>query len=115
MLKIGGADLPTPAEYQVGVMDIDQASGRAASGMMVRKRIAVKRKIELTWRALTEDQLSALLNLVSPVFFEVQYVDPVTGGTKSGMFYAGDRSCGALKYTNGLIVWKDIKFNLVER
>lgn len=114
MLKINGVDIPTPSEYMVGIMDISNAE-RNASGLMVIDRIATKRKIELNWKYLSKDDLSSLLAAVSDVFFQVTYIDPQTNGTKTGTFYCGDRNTGAIDYRNGVIRWKDIKFNLIER
>jgi len=114
MIKVNGVELPTPSTYIVGIQDISKAQ-RNARGTMIIERIATKRKIELSWTYLSKEQLSIVLNLVSPVFFEVEYIDPQENRRKTGTFYCGDRSVGALDYRNGNIRWKDIKFNLIER
>lgn len=114
LFKVNGVALPTPSDYQVGIMDISKAE-RNAAGTMVIDRIATKRKLELSWKYLSKEDLSKLFKLVSPVFFQVEYIDPVNDVRKTGMFYAGDRSAGALDFINGNIRYKDIKFNLVER
>lgn len=114
MIKINNTELPAPVEYQVGIMDLSKAE-RNANGLMIIERIATKRKIELSWLYLERSELAALLNLVSPVFFMVEYLDPQTNNKKSGTFYVGDRTCGALDYINGKIRWKDLKMNLIER
>ncbi|KRQ86060.1 hypothetical protein ABG79_02192 [Caloramator mitchellensis] len=114
VLKINGADVPAPSSLIVGIMDISKAE-RNAQGTMIIERIATKRKLELSWSYLTKDELSNLLNKVSPVFFEVTYTDPQTGVLRTGTFYCGDRSVGMMDYNNGNIRWKDIKFNLIER
>lgn len=114
MLRIDGVEVPTPSEYLVGIQDLSKAE-RNARGTMIIERIATKRKLELVWKYLSKSELSQLLNLISPVFFEVEYLDPQDNRRKTGTFYSGDRSVGALDYINGQIRWKDIKFNLVER
>lgn len=114
MIKIDGVDLPTPTEYRVGIMDISKAE-RNAAGTMVIDRIATKRKLELNWKYLEKSELSRVLKLVSPVFFNVEYIDPQENRKKTGTFYCGDRKVGALDYRDGQIRWKDIKFNLIER
>lgn len=114
MIKIDGLELPTPSEYRVSIQDLSKAE-RNARGTMIIERIATKRKLELAWKYLNKEQLSQLLNLVAPVFFTVEYIDPQENKKKSGIFYCGDRSVGALDYRNGNIRWKDIKFNLIER
>jgi len=114
MIKIDGVQIPDPSDYQVGIYDLSRAE-RNAAGTIVIDRIATKRKLELMWRYLSNEELSNLLKLVSPVFFEVEYVDPQDNGRRVGVFYCGDRTVGAFRYKNGKIIWKDIKFNLIER
>ena len=116
MLKIAGADMPAPTDYQMGIMDLDGETARTASGLMVRDRIAVKRKIELSWKYLTASELKKVLTAVSPVFVSVTYIDTETGETRTGTFYAGDRSAAAINYSDGKVTgWKDVKFNLIEQ
>lgn len=114
MLKIDGTTIPAPSDYQVGIMDISKAE-RNARGTMIIERIATKRKLELSWNYLDKNKLSQLLKLVSPVFFQVDYIDPQDNMRKAGTFYVGDRHVGALDYRKGNIRYKDIKFNLIER
>lgn len=114
MIQINGISISTPSSYLVGIQDISKAE-RNARGDMIIERIATKRKLELSWNYLSQTDLQQLLQLVSLVFFSVNYPDPQTGTVQTGMFYCGDRSTGALDYQNGKVRWKDIKFNLVER
>lgn len=114
MLKVNGVALPTPSDYIVGIQDLSKAE-RNAKGMMIIERIATKRKLELAWKHLSKTELQQVLTAVSPVFFTVSYLDPQTNAQKTGTFYSGDRTVGALDYVDGQIRWKDIKFNLVEK
>lgn len=114
MIKIDGITIPTPSTYQIGIMDLSKAE-RNAKGDIVIDRIATKRKIELTWRHLKKEELSTLLTRVSPVFFQVEYLDPQTDDVKTGTFYCGDRIAQSIDYIDGKMRYKDIKFNLIER
>lgn len=114
MIKIDENQIPIPSSYQVGIMDLSEG-GRVASGLLMIDRIATKRKLELSWRKLSNDDLSMILNLVAPVFFNVEYIDPQDNSLRTGEFYCGDRTIGTLDYVNGQIRWRDIKFNLIER
>lgn len=69
MIKINGVEIPTPSDYSVGIQDISKAE-RNANGTMIMERIATKRKIELVWKYLSKEDLSKVLNAVSPVFFK---------------------------------------------
>jgi len=115
MIKINGVVLPTPSDLNIGLMDIDKKSGRNAAGFMMRNRIRTVRKLELSWNYLKKEDLSKTLKMVSPTFFQVDYIDPQENSWKNGTFYCGDRHVGALDYRNGNIRYKDVKFNLIER
>ena len=114
LIKINGVELPAPTDFQVGIMDISKAE-RNARGTMIIERIATKRKIELSWKYLSKENLSKVFNLVSPVFFTVTYIDPQDNNIRTETFYCGDRNAGALDFRNGNIRYKDVKFNLIER
>ena len=113
MIKVNGAEILTPSVYVVGIEDIVKAE-RNLKGTMIIDRIATKRKLELSWNFLTQIQLSALLQAVSSVTFQVEYPDPQAGDMKTGIFYAGSKSAGAIDYKDGAVRWKDAKFNLIE-
>lgn len=114
MITVNGVVLPTPSDYSVAIQDLSKGE-RNANGLMIMERIATKRKIELAWKYLSQSELAAVLNAVSPVFFTVTYIDPQAGGNKTGTFYSGDRNVPALDFIDGNIRYKDIKFNLIER
>lgn len=114
MLKINGVVIPTPSDYNVGIQNIVKAE-RNARGKMIIELITVKRKIEMSWKYLTNSDLQKVLNAVSPILFSVEYQDPQSGGIKTGTFYAGDRKAGAMSYIDGVMKWDDIKFNLIEQ
>lgn len=114
LITVGGVTLPTPSEYNVGLMDLSKAE-RNAVGTMIIERIATKRKIELGWAYLTGAQYSQILNAVDPVFFTVTYWDPKQNGNLTGTFYVGDRQAPMMKFNNGVPSWKDVKFSLIER
>lgn len=114
MIKINSVTIPTPSDYTVGIMDISKAE-RNATGEMIIERIATKRKLDLSWKYISQDDLSDLLNKITAVFFTVEYPDPQTGVLKTGTFYVGDRSAAAIDYRSGVMRWKDIKFNFIEK
>lgn len=114
MIKIDGVDIPTPTDLVVGIMDISKAE-RNAAGTMLIDRIATKRKLELSWKFITKEDLSRVFRAVSDVFFQVTYIDPEENAIKTGSFYAGDRKAGALDYRNGNIRYKDVSVSLIER
>lgn len=123
--KVGSSEftaLPTPSKMSVIVQDIDSANTtRTASGRMQRDRVAggknAIRKIELEWSGMNAEKVSAILQGIGDVFFDVEYPDTYTGTTRVGTFYSGDRSAEMYSYNlygNG-ILWKSLKANFIER
>lgn len=113
-LIVNGVTVKAPKTMQVGIQDIDGETGRNANGDMVRDRIATKRKIELEWGQLTQNEMQTLLNAVSPVFFDVSYPDPLSGQTTK-TFYVGDRTTPVYSFANTLKPWSGLKMNFIER
>ena len=106
-------NIPTPSDYQIGIMDISDAK-RNANGDMVKELITTKTKLTLMWRHMKRGDLQKFLVLVGQNLFELEYIDPKTDELTEGTFYSGDRQMGALKYVNGKIVYIDIIANFIE-
>ena len=114
LVTISGVALPTPTDFQVGIMDISKAE-RNANGTMIIERVTTKRKLFLTYSYVTESNAAAILKAIAPTYYTVTYLDPQTKGMKSGSFYCGDRQLGMIDYINGIPRYKDLTFNLIER
>lgn len=115
MLKINGVSVKEPSVFTVEILDIDGETNRNAKGEIIRDRIAVKRKLSLEWNALTQAEISTILNAISNVFFTVTYLD-AKDGVVTKTFYVGDRS--APLYTlnaAGQVIWKGLKCNFIEK
>ena len=113
-LIINGVAVKPPKSFKEGIQDIDGETGRNANGDMVRDRITTKRKLDCEWGMLTQEEMSQLLNSVTPDFFTVSYPDPLHGQTTK-TFYVGDRTAPSYSFTNELKPWSGAKFNLIER
>ena len=114
MISINGVQIATPKTYEVTVSDLDWESNRNAKGELIRDRIAVKRKLNLEWRPLTQTEIQILLNSVSDVFFTVTFPDPELGMITKTM-YVGDRTAPAYQYVNGEVKWQGLKMNFIEK
>jgi len=79
------------------------------------ERIATKKKLEMKYSFVTDSELKTILQALSPAFFNVEYIDPVENGLRTGSFYCGDRNVGYVDYRNGIPRYKDLTFNLIER
>lgn len=114
ILDYGGSHACTVylKSLSVDIQDVDLESGRNTNGVMVRKRVAVKRKLNMTFPPMSSTTLSNILTAVSGVSFDVRYFDPQTNGLKTITAYVGDRSMPIYNATMGR--WTDVGFNLVE-
>jgi hypothetical protein len=116
LISIGGSEIPAPDTYEVTINDLDASANRSGNGTLFRDRIAVKHTINLGWASLTSTELSQILQAVSPVFFEVSYLDPQVNGLNAGTFYVSDRPNSlAMKQSDGTYTWKNVSFSIVER
>ena len=116
LISISGAVMPSPDTYEVTISDLDASANRSSNGTLFRDRIAVKRTINLSWVSLTSEELSQILQAVSPVFFVVSYLDPQLNAPSAGTFYVSDRTQAvAMKQSDGSYKWGNVSFSLVER
>lgn len=114
ILKLNGADAPSPSALRVELFDVGSDEMRSASGRLVTDRLAVKRRLSLRWALLTADELAALLNAVGEMFFAAVYPDPELG-MRTAEFRCESRSAGVLRYVNGEAVWTDVEMLWTER
>lgn len=126
----GGTDLDQYIAvdgYNVAVQDVDYESGRVSSGLMVRNRKAVKRKISVTFRAgLETNEIKAIHDAVKAAKISLTYFDPtqeksaylkrggenVTKYYGTGDFYVGDRTFS--RHSDALGIWSQFNIDFVE-
>jgi len=114
LLKIAGATIAAPTKYEVGIMDINKLE-RNANGDMIGERITTKIKLELAWTMLSGSEMSQLQNLLAPLFFSVEYLDPKYNSMKTITCYAGDRKGGLINFVKGNPTYKDFTVNIIQR
>lgn len=115
MIKINGVVIKTPQSCPIGIDDIGPPPERNARGSALIDRVATKRKLELSWGALSNAECSAILTAVKSVFFTVEYPDPETGAEKLIVCSASDKSAPMLKYTGTTPYWEGLQMILLER
>lgn len=114
MLKVKGVAIAAPKTFSASLNDIDGESNRNANGELLRDRIATKRKLEMEWGPLSQDEISTLLTAVSDVFFEVTFPDPKEGMITKTM-YVGDRTSPMYTFIDGEGKWSSLKMNFIEK
>ena len=119
-----------PAEYSVGLQDVDLEAGRVATGKMERHKKGIKRAITAKTPPLTSAEISTILKAIDPTdtptstsdaeetagglraWFAVCYHDPWVGGPTCKVMYSGDRI--APMYSGVLNVWERLQLDFVE-
>lgn len=90
-------------------------SGRTASGEMVMDLIATKRRVDVTWRMVPDDQLAQFLDAINAnkPFFTVTYPD--VGGQQTMTCYVGDISTSLWYTVSGVRYWQEVRMAFIER
>lgn len=113
MLKVDGVDFPTPTSYIPSLEELSKAE-RNARGRMIKEVIAYKYKLEITWKYLTSEQMTTLINAKMKNYSVVEYID-LTGKKDTAEFYPGTPKANAMEYKNGRVDrWLDISMNFIE-
>ena len=119
ILKVNGVFIQDPSslEFQMYDLDSEDGSGRNQQGMMLRDRVAVKRKLVCKFPPMYENEAKVLLNAVKDMFFTVEYPDPYTGKRETMTAYAGDRTVPlyTYDYKKGMYLCTSVAFNIIER
>lgn len=114
MITIAGVQVANPAEVKVGRFDLTKSS-RTASGKMTMEIIANKRRVDVIWRMLPDDQLKQILDLIAAhkPFFSISYPD--AGGTATMICYAGDINTSLWHTINGVRYWEEVSIPFIEQ
>lgn len=120
VLEINGMNMVPYIAYgglQWQRADVDgEGAGRALSGTMIRDRVAIKIRWDVTCRPLTAEEQAKILSAVEPEFVSVRYIDPVTNTVKTGTFYSNNiPSTYAMKDRFGIERWTGLTFPLIQR
>jgi hypothetical protein len=115
ILTVAGVAFPTPTELTVNIKDITKAD-RNARGDLIAERINTKRTLEVSYKFLSAaDTKTVLSTIQASFFFKVTYTDPETNSPREATFYAGDRAAPMMDVRGGVIRYKDVKFNFIEK
>ena len=114
MLKIAGMTVATPSELKVGRFDISK-SDRVASGKMVMEIIATKRRVDVVWKYIKDDELQTIIDTITAnkPFFTLEYPD--AGGTQTMTCYSGDIMTGLWHTVGNIRYWQDVSIGFIEQ
>ena len=114
MLKIAGVTVKTPNELKVGRFDLTK-SNRTASGKMMMELIATKRRVDVVWKMLPDNDLKLIVDTITAnkPFFSLEYPD--AGGSKTMTCYAGDIVTSLWYTKNGVRYWEEVSIGFIEQ
>lgn len=93
---------------------VSENSGRNASGNTVLDIINTKRKVYVTLRHTTDEEMSKFLTAIKGYVVEVSYRDPVTRALRSMTAYTGTPEPEYYTIQKNLVVYKPLNLNFVE-
>lgn len=119
-LTIDGLDITPYIAFQ-GLKwqrnDVDSSeTGRTLDGVLHRKRVASKVRLDITCRPLLAAEASNVLTAIMPVFVQVTYYDPQLGRTVTKTMYSNNNPASfCLRKPDGKEYWNGITFPLIEK
>lgn len=115
MLKIGTTDLPTPKSVTYTQNKLwSQNTGRLDSGYFVGDLIAIKKKYQVTFPALTPTELATVRAAVNTDFATVQITN-AEGSTDTVSAYFGDVTVESYSWHNGINYAINAAVSIIER
>lgn len=93
-------------------VDADGA-GRSLDGIMHRKQIAIKNKLEITCRPMTSTEVESLRTLLANEWLDVKFTDNAEVTTFKG-YRGANVSTAVLVSHNNKDMWGGLKFSLIE-
>lgn len=121
LLNIGGVDLKTPSTYSCELSEIRGKSITSANGSQYFEVVAIKRKIQISYRILSQNDLSTLMKLIKPSltninsFFVMTYFDAYSNSNLMSTFSVDNMEQSSELMKSGLLYFKDVSFTFLEQ
>lgn len=82
---------------------------------MYKGRVCQKRKVELSWNAISPDVASTILTAFNPEYITVRIFDPMKNAYATFEMYVGDRSAPVKVWTSNSKIYETLSFDIIER
>lgn len=118
VLKIQGKVVACPSVMQWTISSYDNNSSRGLDGTLHRDMVCQKQKLVLEWNCanLSPQEISEILTLTLPAFFEVEFYSPLSASVVKLTMYVSDRETNFYRFFNDGTPQQDsLKFSLIER
>ena len=113
MIKINGAELPSPSDYRVDSETIGEFR-RNANGGMVGDLVARKARVQCGWEMLEDVHFKAILAAVRPHRVEVEFYDAEAGGMRAAEMYANPAAARVAFRRGSGVWWRNVGVSFVE-
>lgn len=121
VLTINGVDMTPYIAYR-GIKwqrsDVDAAGSGMdnLSGILMRKRVRTRRRLDVTCIPLTTAQASLVLTAIMPEYVTVTYTDPQQGREVTKTMYSNNNPASFFRrMPDGTEYWDGITFPLIEK
>lgn len=114
--EIDGVEIPTPSTYEFSIEELSsEQTGRTMDGVMHKDVIAVKDTYSCTWKKLSWQDMSRLLNAIDgKQQFNFTHVDPrIPNQWVTYPFYVGERTGTALNIKDPKRTWTDLSLKFI--
>lgn len=97
--------------------DVDGPNaGRQQNGDLIRDRVAIKTRWDVTCRPLKSDELAKILTAIHPEYVTVRYTDPMTNSIQTGTFYSNNIPASfAMRKPDGTEWWQGVTFPIIQK
>jgi len=96
--------------------DVDGPNtGRGLNGQLIRDRLGIKRRLDVTCKPLTTSEASRILTAIEPEWVTVTFTDPMSGTTVTKTMYSNNIPASIAMIKDGVEYWNGITFPLIEK
>ena len=98
-------------------LDADGSGRDVQTGLMFRKRIGTKLKVDVKLMRISQAVQRQLLADINPVFYQATVIDPATGAAATKTFYTSTVPYGAQRYDRetGAPYYDGTSFSMTEK
>ena len=108
------ANIAPPSSYDWGKEDIsDSKAGRTAGFAMKKMQVAEARTLDLSWRGRSYGEIAATLQAFNHEYAWITYIDALTGGPRSSLFYMSGMKTSSFTATKGG-VWESASIRCIQ-
>lgn len=115
LLEFDGVALRDPSVMQWSLQRVSSPdAGRTLDAKMHVEQVALKRKLELQWNAISAEEATKIIKAAKPEYINVKYYDYLTGQYETRKFYTGDQSVPVYTFQSNYKIVSNVAFNIIE-